>query len=146
MVEYFKRPGILDGRTYRKTCGCGKMYVTVNYDNNGLIRETFFHLGKAGQCGASQLEALGRAISTALRSGADPILLAKQLIGIRCPSSIWDNGDQILSCADAIGKAIKEECERQENLKAIEEVVERHVQNMSVQVEPDIDKVIEKEG
>ena len=116
MLDYIKRPKELPGDTIRMKCGCGNIYITLNQLDGHLV-EIFLHLGKAGQCGSSQLEALGRVISTALRSGVDPMLFAKQLKGIRCPSTIWDDGNQVTSCADAIGKAIEKECERLATLK-----------------------------
>ncbi|NQT28285.1 MAG: TSCPD domain-containing protein, partial [Candidatus Omnitrophica bacterium] len=57
---------------------------------------------KAGGCAASQLEAVGRLVSLALRGGIDVKVIVEQLKGIRCPSPSWDKGKKIFSCADAI--------------------------------------------
>jgi ribonucleoside-diphosphate reductase alpha chain len=64
-------------------------------------------MGKAGGCAASQSEALSRLISYALRCGSDLAHIINQLKGIRCHQIAWDKGNQILSCADAIGQAIE---------------------------------------
>ncbi|MEM4216929.1 MAG: vitamin B12-dependent ribonucleotide reductase [Candidatus Methanomethylicaceae archaeon] len=99
------RPDITEGTTSRVNTGCGKLYVTVNKDNYGVC-EVFAHIGKAGGCAYAQTEALGRLVSLALRAGIAVEVIAKQLIGIRCPSPAWNNGASILSCADAVGKIL----------------------------------------
>jgi ribonucleoside-diphosphate reductase alpha chain len=34
--------------------------------------------------------------------------ILKQLMGIRCPSPVWQNGQMTLSCSDAIAKVLNE--------------------------------------
>lgn len=102
------RPKVVPGNTYRIRTGCGNLYVTITRDEGGLI-ETFAHLGRAGQCGAAQTEAICRSVSVGLRSGIDANVYVKQLSGIKCPSPGLEEGVQVLSCADAISKALKEE-------------------------------------
>jgi ribonucleoside-diphosphate reductase alpha chain len=94
------------GRTIRMQTGCGKLYVTINEDDQGLC-EVFSTMGKAGGCTASQSEAISRLISLALRSGISADEVVNDLQGISCPMPSWQNGGQVLSCADAIGKAIQ---------------------------------------
>ena len=106
-----KRPKILSGNTRRVATGCGNIYVTINRDEQGLF-EVFAHLGKTGQCGAAQLEAMCRAITAGLRADVDPAVFVKQFSGIRCPSPGMDNGETVYSCADAISKAIQKELEK----------------------------------
>jgi len=107
-----KRPKVTRGVTERVSTGCGYIYVTVNFDEQG-ISEVFSTLGKAGGCAAAQLEAISRLISLALRSGVDLDSIVRHLRGIRCPSIAWEQGHAVMSCADAIAsvlqKYIKEE-------------------------------------
>jgi ribonucleoside-diphosphate reductase alpha chain len=99
------RTGVLKGETREKVTGCGSLYVTVNEDEFGP-RELFANMGKAGGCASASTEALGRLISLAFRYGAPPDKIAKQLRGIRCHVPLGLGPNQILSCPDAIGKAL----------------------------------------
>jgi ribonucleoside-diphosphate reductase alpha chain len=101
-----KRPKVTRGVTERVNTGCGYIYVTVNFDQQG-ISEVFSTLGKAGGCAAAQLEAISRLTSLALRSGIDVDSIVKHLRGIRCPSIAWEQGHAILSCADAIASVLE---------------------------------------
>jgi ribonucleoside-diphosphate reductase alpha chain len=101
------RPDTLLGVTKEMKTSCGKLYVTINRDRQGIF-EIFNQMGKAGGCAASQSEAIGRLVSLALRSGVQPDQIIKQLKGISCHLPAWvGNGDKILSCADAVSKAIE---------------------------------------
>jgi ribonucleoside-diphosphate reductase alpha chain len=99
------RGGVLTGQTREKITGCGSLYVTINEDDMGP-REVFANMGKAGGCASASTEALGRLISLLFRYGAPPEKIVKQLKGIRChvPTGLGPN--QILSCPDAIAKAL----------------------------------------
>jgi ribonucleoside-diphosphate reductase alpha chain len=101
-----KRPKVTRGVTERVNTGCGYIYVTVNFDQQG-ISEVFSTLGKAGGCAAAQLEAISRLTSVALRSGIDMDSIVKHLRGIRCPSITWEQGHAVLSCADAIASVLE---------------------------------------
>ena len=101
-----KRPKVTRGITERVSTGCGYIYVTVNFDEQG-IAEVFATLGKAGGCAAAQLEAISRLVSIALRSGVDLDSIVRHLHGIRCPSIAWEQGHAIISCADAIASVLQ---------------------------------------
>jgi ribonucleoside-diphosphate reductase alpha chain len=98
------RPAVMRGFTEQVYIGCGKLYVTVNYDDQGIC-EVFTNTGKHGGC-PSQSEAVGRLASLSLRSGIGIEDVIKQLKGIRCPSTIRQKGLSVLSCPDAIAKVL----------------------------------------
>ena len=100
------RPMTLKGWTYRMQTGCGPLYVTINEDDEGLF-ELFTTMGKAGGCAASQSEAIGRMVSLAWRSGVQPNQVIKQLLDISCHSPSGFGENKVLSCADAVAKAIR---------------------------------------
>ncbi len=99
------RPEITTGFTEKVKIGCGNLYITVNYDDQGIC-EVFTNTGRAGGC-PSQSEATARLISIALRSGIESEAIIEQLKGIRCPSTIRQPGMKVTSCPDAIGKVIE---------------------------------------
>lgn len=102
------RPDITTGTTEMAKIGCGKLYITINSDDEGLC-ELFTSTGRAGGCPA-QSEATGRLVSLALRAGIDERVIINQLKGIRCLSTVSKrktNGIKVLSCPDAIGRVIE---------------------------------------
>lgn len=99
------RPTVTYGSTEKMKIGCGSLYVTVNYDENGIC-EVFTSTGKGGGC-PSQSEATARLVSIALRSGVKAEALLEQLQGIRCPSTVRQAGMKCTSCPDAIAKVVR---------------------------------------
>ena len=126
------RPEVITGTTTKVATGCGNLYVTINSDENGRPFELFTQMGKAGGCAASQLEAVARLVSLALRSGMDISSVIEQLRGIRCPSPSWEKGKRIFSCADAIARVIEKRLvngkeEQEEENKAAEKEAESFI-------------------
>jgi ribonucleoside-diphosphate reductase alpha chain len=109
------RPDLVIGTTEKIPTGIGDMYITINEDPEGM-NEVFVHLGKSGGEATAMNEAIGRLISLALRSRVEPKIIAKHLRGIRGSSPVWQNGELILSCPDAIGKAIGRYIDRTKKL------------------------------
>src|SRR5205809_6758324 len=63
------RPDLLKGATRRVEAPLGTMYVNITEDDKGQPFEVFISLGKAGGALMADVEAIGRLISLALRSG-----------------------------------------------------------------------------
>jgi len=101
------RPEVINGTTTKVATGCGNLYVTINRDEQGRPFELFTQMGKAGGCAASQLEAVGRLVSLAFRTGIEVKAIIEQLRNIRCPSPSWEKGQRIFSCADAIARVVE---------------------------------------
>ncbi len=99
-----KRGKFTVGRTEKLQTADGTLYITINQDEYGLC-EVFTNIGKHGSDVASWSEAVGRLISLCLRSGVNLRSLVNQLRGITS-NPIWQDGEQILSVPDAIGKAM----------------------------------------
>jgi len=110
------RPAVVRGVTRKIATGCGNLYVTMNEDEHGLF-EVFARLGKAGGCADAQLEAVGRLVSLCLRSGVKPNDIIKQLKAIRCPNPLLARGGPVLSCPDAIAKALEDHIKGREKIQ-----------------------------
>ena len=87
--------------------GCGDLFVTINEDGKGPV-EVFSRLGKAGGCASSQVEALCRMISLALKNHVPTGEIVRELRGISCNRPGWQGGQRINSCADAIAISLEQ--------------------------------------
>lgn len=136
------RPEVITGTTTKVSTGCGNLYVTINIDEEGRPFELFTQMGKAGGCAASQLEALGRLVSLAFRSGIEVKSIIEQLRNIRCPSPSWEKGQRIFSCSDAIARVVEKRLASSANNHApveVEEIAMKHSHNdegLSVDTKP----------
>ncbi len=101
-----QRPEFTQGITRKIETGCGHLYVTINYDSEGPF-ELFTTMGKVGGCASAQLEAIARLVSLCLRSNIDSDAIARQLKAIRCPSPMWNKGEMVTSCADAVARSLE---------------------------------------
>ena len=102
------RPDLLRGTTRRIETPLGTMYVTITEDDLGQPFEVFITLGKAGGSAMADVEAMGRLISLALRSGIPIMELHRQLRGIASDRPIGLGPNKVLSVPDAIGIAIEQ--------------------------------------
>lgn len=108
------RPNQLNGLTEKFPVGsCGSLYVTVNRDSNGNVIEVMSATGRDSGC-HSLVSSLCRTISMALRSGVPMKVITDQLLGIRCLNCVAHPDTQVLSCPDAIGRAIMHGVNQQE--------------------------------
>lgn len=112
--EILPRPTSAHGMTHRLDTGCGKLYLTVNYQpDSGEILETFITTGSDGGC-LVYTEATSRLISLAIRGGISFEEIVEQLQGTHsCPSYMLAKGkgrslSQGKSCASAIAYKMAE--------------------------------------
>lgn len=103
----------LSGSTYIKYTACGKMYITINHDENNNLVEVFIDTGKSGGCSANA-ESLGRLASTCMRGGMDIESIIDATKGVRCSACMQVKGSKTkeingLSCGDILAKTIREE-------------------------------------
>ena len=102
-----ERPFLLNGTTIKMPTSQGNMYLTVNKDESGKVKEIFIDMGRSGEVEKSFTEALGRIISIYLQSGGDANRVIRTLKGIKGGGSLWFNGIQIFSVPDGIAKAME---------------------------------------
>ena len=108
VLEQRSRPNMVLNVTISKKTGCGNLYTTVTYDEDGAL-EVFAKLGHVGDCSRSLLEALTRCISQGLRYGVPLDIYIKQLKGIRCKNAInFPKKYAVSSCSDALGKSLEQ--------------------------------------
>ena len=120
-VEVRERPAETSGITTALKTGCGKLYATVNEDDEGVC-EIFLNQRDGNGCRVAYNNALAMVSSMALRAGVPIKDISKAMKGQSCGKPIWDNGKLILSCPDAIGKLLSSEQHQEfkENLESLE--------------------------
>jgi len=101
------RPELLRGATRRVETPLGTMYVNITEDDLGQPFEVFISLGKAGGALMADVEAIGRLISLALRSGIPLKEVHRQVRGISSDRVVGLGPNKVLSVPDAIGIAIE---------------------------------------
>jgi ribonucleoside-diphosphate reductase alpha chain len=102
------RPSTLQGTTRRMPSPLGDLYVTINQDEQGRPFEVFATIGKAGGAAMADVEAIGRLISLALRSGITLHDVHNQLRGISCDRAVGIGPNKVLSVPDAIAQALSQ--------------------------------------
>jgi ribonucleoside-diphosphate reductase alpha chain len=101
------RPELLRGTTRRIDTPLGTLYVTITEDDRSQPFEVFMSLGKAGGALMADVEAMGRLISLALRSGIPLKEIYRQLRGISSDRVMGLGPTKVLSVPDAVGIAIE---------------------------------------
>jgi ribonucleoside-diphosphate reductase alpha chain len=101
------RPELLRGTTRRVETPMGSMYVTITEDEKGQPFEVFMSLGKAGGALMADVEAIGRLVSLALRSGIPLTTIYRQLRGISSDRIIGLGPNKVMSVPDAVGIALE---------------------------------------
>ncbi|HIR65091.1 MAG TPA: vitamin B12-dependent ribonucleotide reductase [Candidatus Faecousia faecigallinarum] len=138
------RPTVTSGYTEKVKIGCGNLYITVNYDEDGVC-EVFTNTGKSGGC-PSQSEATARLVSVGIRSGIDPQELINQLKGIRCPSTIRQPGLSVTSCPDAIAKTLEKVIKARQSGKAIPQLAGQEKKRQESGLCPECGAKLEQES
>lgn len=100
------RPELLHGFTLTTSTSSGKLYTTINYDEEG-IREVVTNLGRSGGVVNSFGEAIGKLISLSLQHRVPVEDISRALEGIRGGDPAGFGPNQVLSVPDAIGKALR---------------------------------------
>ncbi len=111
------RPELLRGSTRRLETPLGTLYVTITEDDRGQPFEVFMSLGKAGGALMADVEALGRLISLALRSGIPIKEIYRQLRGISSDRVLGLGPNKVLSVPDAVGIAIERWMQEREGVQ-----------------------------
>ena len=101
------RPDLLRGTVRRIDTPLGTLYVTLTEDDRGQPFEVFMSLGKAGGAIMADVEAMGRLISLALRSGIPIKEIHRQLRGISSDRVIGLGPNKVMSVPDAVGIALE---------------------------------------
>jgi ribonucleoside-diphosphate reductase alpha chain len=111
------RPEVLRGTTRRVESPLGTLYVNITEDDRGQPFEVFMSLGKAGGALMADVEALGRVISLALRSGIPMSEIHRQLRGISSDRVMGLGPSKVLSVPDAVGIAIERYMREKEGIQ-----------------------------
>ena len=130
--EVIKAPAECIGKTYKMVTGCGNAYLTVSWDKDGNVIQTFTNKGSSGTCRSNQ-EAVSRLVSHSLRGGISIESIVDQLKSVDiCPSyaSAKAKGKKVSqgsSCSYAMGvileKAMKEGKELLKFTDEVEEII-----------------------
>lgn len=102
-----KKMGTTHGSTYCKKTACGTLYITLNRDDDGNLIECFVNTTKGGIC-TSNIGAVNRMVSLALRSGVKIEEIIDQLQAITCQACVKAKEVDGLSCPDILSRTLKE--------------------------------------
>ncbi len=102
-----KRPQLAAGVTPRVETVSGRMFVTVNVDENWRPFEIFLRVGKCGEVEHAHLEGLARMVSYCLRIGGQVEGIIDQLRGITS-EPVWDSGVLVRSAEDGVALVLRQ--------------------------------------
>ncbi|MGE3618780.1 MAG: response regulator SirA, partial [Gemmatimonadales bacterium] len=85
----------------------GTLYINITEDDKGQPFEVFMSLGKAGGALMADVEAIGRLISLALRSGIPIKEIHRQIRGISSDKTMGLGPSKVMSVPDAVGIALE---------------------------------------
>jgi len=98
-------PEVTRSVTVRYVSGCGSLYCTLRFNDEGKLIGILGRLGKSGGCQALNTEVVCGLITECLRAGADIHKVLGCLKGTDCHMATPAAG--VFSCADAFAKAIE---------------------------------------
>lgn len=111
------------GTNVKEKVACGNLYLSLFRDTSGNLSEVFINTSKGGIC-QSNINAISRLVSLALRSGIKVESICEQLTGIKCPACtiLRSQGKNVgASCPDTIGQYLLEKY-KQGNTMIIEKI------------------------
>ena len=116
MTATKKRPKEYNGKTQKYKTGCGALYVTLNRDEEGTLREVVLVLGKCGSCKNTDFYILGVLLSVLLQSDISDAKIKKTIkkhfVDSSCENPFSYDENPKATCYDVIGRSI---------IKALEE-------------------------
>ena len=101
-----ERPKLAAGMTAKVETASGRMFVTVNVDEEWRPFEIFLRVGKCGEVEHAHLEGLARMVSYCLRIGGQPEGVIDQLSGITS-EPVWDKGALVRSAEDGVALVLR---------------------------------------
>ena len=102
-----KRPRLAAGITPRVETVSGRMFVTVNVDEDWRPFEIFLRVGKCGEVEHAHLEGLARMVSYCLRIGGQVEGIIDQLRGITS-EPVWERGVLVRSAEDGVALVLRQ--------------------------------------
>ncbi len=123
------RPMMLEGTTYKSESPSGKMYVTINHDENNQPFEVFINNGKSGSDVMAMADALGRMISFVLRIHSTVPQrerireIVSELTGLGGARSIGFGENRVRSLPDAVAKVLSRHFDFRVNGKVEDRVI-----------------------
>jgi len=124
------RAKVLPSTTYHFETPQGTAYATFARNGGGGVEQIFLKVDKIGTDNAAWANALGRTLSIALRTGADPKKLAKTLIDCQSSGIVWDDLGfakeplMVRSLPDAVGKILMHEITK-ETVKTVYDALDQ---------------------